>query len=136
MEERLILSKSTCENIDPLKTVVFFGCRNKEVDFLCKDFLISLDENKIITLFPAFSREQSSKVYVQHKIKENQKIISKILMENSEKIRIYISGTAKYMPQQVKESLIEALSVEIGIEKAKFFFNNLIKKGLFVIEAW
>ena len=106
-------------------------------DFLYHDYLQDLANKRYITLITAFSRDQDKKIYVQHKIKENSEEITKITEENSENIRILISGNAKYMPQQVKEAFIDIFKeLWQNEENAKSFINNLQKKKLFQIEAW
>ncbi|CAG8525439.1 11060_t:CDS:2 [Diversispora eburnea] len=65
------------EGYDLGDTVLFFGCRNSNIDFLYKNefeelFNILGENSKLIT---AFSREQESKVYVQHRLLEHQKYI-------------------------------------------------------------
>lgn len=120
-----------------MNTIVIFGCRNKEIDFLYEEYLTKLQKEGIITLFTAFSRDQEHKIYVQHKIKQNKDLFSKILIENQENIKVFISGNAKYMPQQVKESFIESLSEEINNENiAKQLILTLQKRKQFMIEAW
>jgi len=65
------LSKARGEEVG--ETVLFFGCRRRDEDFLYENEFAELfatlgGDGKLIT---AFSREQSQKVYVQHKIHEN-----------------------------------------------------------------
>ncbi|OLL25891.1 NADPH-dependent diflavin oxidoreductase 1 [Neolecta irregularis DAH-3] len=57
------------------ETILFFGCRNKEKDFLFRD------EWKYhnVVLFPAFSRDQKNKEYVQHVITRQHQLIRDIV---------------------------------------------------------
>lgn len=139
LEEReaQILQNKQEISINPLNTIVIFGCRHKEIDFLYEEYLTKLHKEGIITLFTAFSRDQGHKIYVQHKIKENKELFSKILLENQENIKVFISGNAKYMPQQVKDSFIESISEEFNNENiAKQLILTLQKRKQFMIEAW
>lgn len=125
------------KNINPLKTVVIFGCRYIKKDFLFHDYLMKLEEKSYITLITAFSRDQGNKVYVQNKIKENAIILSTLIEENIENIKIFISGNAKYMPQQVKDAFTEIMSEKFKDEQsAKGLMNLLQRKKQFVIDAW
>jgi sulfite reductase alpha subunit-like flavoprotein len=49
---------------------LFFGCRFSNRDFLYKDELEQLVNEKKLDLHTAFSREQKQKVYVQNKVAE------------------------------------------------------------------
>ena len=123
--------------IDPLKTVVVFGCRYQKKDFLFGEYLQKLSEKGYITLINAFSRDQEQKVYVQHKIKENAKIFGDLIEENNEQIKIFVSGNAKYMPQQVKESFVGVIKERINDEQAaQMIMAKFQRKKQFVIEAW
>lgn len=50
---------------------LFFGCRNKEKDFLCQEDWKEYSQKQLLTLRTAFSRDQEEKVYVQHLIKQH-----------------------------------------------------------------
>ena len=53
------------------ESILFFGCRSRDVDFLYEDELTRhLEDGSLTKLITAFSREQDQKVYVQDKIKE------------------------------------------------------------------
>src|SRR3546814_390722 len=59
--QRTVQNASTGENI------LFFGCKNRELDFIYRDELEQFqDDGTLTTTHLAFSREQSHKVYVQH----------------------------------------------------------------------
>ena len=116
---------------------MIFGCRYQQKDFLHQEYLKDLEKKQYIKLLTAFSRDQSSKVYVQHIVKENGKELAALILENLETIRVFICGNAKYMPQQVKDAFIEILAEKMGDEQAaKVCINSLQKKKQFQIEAW
>ncbi len=51
------------------QTVLFFGCRNSREDYIYKEELEGYRESEVLSnLQVAFSRDQSEKVYVQHKL--------------------------------------------------------------------
>lgn len=62
----------------------------------------------MLKLITAFSREQEDKVYVQHRIKENAKLLREQIIEQGG--CFFVAGNSKNMPAAVKESLEIALS--------------------------
>lgn len=54
--ERSVSSNSTPENL-----ILFYGCRNKEKDFLCREEFEKFQSKGILTLFTAFSRDGPTK---------------------------------------------------------------------------
>jgi len=57
--------------------------------------------------------------------------------ENLDKIRIYICGTSKYMPQAVKKSLLEVFSIIGGSEAEGIqLYNKLESRRQIVFETW
>lgn len=52
-------------------TVLFFGCRHKDEDYIYREELEGFAEEQVLTgLHVAFSRDQEEKVYVQHIMKK------------------------------------------------------------------
>lgn len=50
-------------------TVLYFGCRSSHIDYIYKDELEGYRESGVLSdLLVACSRDQSEKVYVQHKL--------------------------------------------------------------------
>lgn len=56
------LERANEEGASAKNTVLFFGCRGKQLDFHCRDDFINLVENGQLTLICAFSRDQESKM--------------------------------------------------------------------------
>ncbi|NWR48887.1 NDOR1 oxidoreductase, partial [Regulus satrapa] len=69
---------------------LFFGCRYKSKDFYCQTEWEELVTKGFLTLFTAFSRDQEEKVYVQHRIRENRKLVWELL--SSENAHVYLAG--------------------------------------------
>jgi sulfite reductase alpha subunit-like flavoprotein len=86
--------------------VLIFGCRCEE-----KDFYYSKEwkEYSSLQVLTAFSRDNpdGSKTYVQHVIKREAEILSRLICE--EKAVIYVSGRAKNMPKSVEKAFIEVV---------------------------
>ncbi|NXB89864.1 NDOR1 oxidoreductase, partial [Vidua chalybeata] len=69
---------------------LFFGCRHQSKDFYCQTEWEELVTKGFLTLFTAFSRDQEEKVYVQHRIRENRKLVWELL--SSENAHVYLAG--------------------------------------------
>ena len=61
--------------------ILYFGCKNKNVDYIYQDEISDYSNRKVITsLHLAFSRDQANKVYVQNLLNESEN--SQKFMEN------------------------------------------------------
>ncbi|CAK3932570.1 NADPH--cytochrome P450 reductase [Lecanosticta acicola] len=100
------------------KTILFFGCRNKNDDFIYKDEWEqwSKDMNGQFELVTAFSREQEKKVYVQHRLKERAEEINQLL---EQKAYFYVCGDAANMAREVNDILAAIISEQRGVDKKK-----------------
>ena len=71
-------------------TILYFGCRKSEEDFLYKEELEKYVESGTLTLHTAFSREQDKKVYVTHLLENNKDELWKVIGERNG--HIYVCG--------------------------------------------
>ena len=69
IQERDIARKEGKEVGD---TILYFGCRNRDEDYLYKDELEEYEKSGTLKLHVAFSREQKDKVYVTHLLEKNK----------------------------------------------------------------
>ncbi|OTB08178.1 hypothetical protein M426DRAFT_317281 [Hypoxylon sp. CI-4A] len=100
------------------RTLLFFGCRKSDEDFMYKseweEYKEALgDKFELIT---AFSREGSKKVYVQHRLKEKAQEVNELL-EN--KAYLYVCGDAANMAREVNTVLAQILAEQRGIPESK-----------------
>lgn len=105
---------------------LFFGERSSK-EFFYKDFWENLVEQKRLNLDVAFSREQTQKVYVQHKmLAQAAKLFSWIQAG----AHIYVCGDATYMTKDVEAALCQILCSEgnLSPENAKNYLKNLKKE--------
>ena len=59
------------QSIDAGKTVLYFGCRRRNEDYLYGSEFEAFERNQVLNrLDVAFSRASSQKVYVQHRMKD------------------------------------------------------------------
>merc|ERR1712054_740643 len=94
-----------------------FGCRSKSYDYIYqKDLESAKDDGSLSELFHAFSRDQKEKVYVQHLVEQNYKLIWELLVEKEG--AFYICGDAKEMARDVHEALVKGFELGGGLTAA------------------
>lgn len=108
--------------------VVYFGCRNKEKDYHFQEDFETWHDNQRVEVHVAFSRDQESKIYVQHLIKENGAHLAKLIREQN--AYIYVAGSSNNMPKAVREAFIEALDNDVN------YLEQLIKQRRYQEETW
>ncbi|XP_041908363.1 NADPH-dependent diflavin oxidoreductase 1 isoform X7 [Corvus kubaryi] len=115
---------------------LFFGCRYKSKDFYCQMEWEELVTKGFLTLFTAFSRDQEEKVYVQHRIQENGRLVWELL--SSGNAHVYLAGNAKEMPAAVAEALRSVLQLEGGLSpsEAQEYLTALERSQRFQSETW
>ncbi|XP_019452083.1 PREDICTED: NADPH-dependent diflavin oxidoreductase 1-like [Lupinus angustifolius] len=138
VEERALQSETT--STAPI--MFFFGCQNVDGDFLYQDLWLShaqnngvLSEAKGGGFYVAFSRDQTQKVYVQHKMKEQSQRIWNLLAEGA---AVYIAGSSTKMPTDVTSAFEEIVSKEneVSSDVAVRWIRALERSGKYHIEAW
>ncbi|KAJ5674430.1 uncharacterized protein N7477_004364 [Penicillium maclennaniae] len=118
-------------------TVLFFGCRKRDEDFIYSDEFQTYQEQmgdalKIIT---AFSREGSQKVYVQHRLKENAELVSDLLKQ---KANFYVCGDAANMAREVNLVLGHIIAEQRGMpaEKGEEMVKHMRSSGSYQEDVW
>ncbi|KAJ5924570.1 hypothetical protein N7466_008757 [Penicillium verhagenii] len=118
-------------------TVLFFGCRKQDEDFIYRDEWKTYqdqlgDSLKIIT---AFSREGSEKVYVQHRLKENAPLVSELLKQ---KANFYVCGDAANMAREVNLVLGHIIAEQRGMpaEKGEEMVKHMRSSGSYQEDVW
>lgn len=120
-------------------TVLFFGCRSRNQDDLFEPEWQSADLSSPfkngVSIIKAYSRDQTHKIYVTHKLKEHSAEVWEVLQRGG---IIYISGSAKRMPQDVKNTLMEIVIENTGLSRqdASKWMASLEKQGRYVTEVW
>ena len=88
-----------------------------------------------MTIFNAFSRESSKKVYVQHLLQQNAKFVNDLLQQ---KANFYVCGDASRMAREVNEQLADIISQERGIDKnkAEGIVKTMRSSGVYQEDVW
>mmetsp|Transcript_21135 Transcript_21135/g.49511 ORF Transcript_21135/g.49511 Transcript_21135/m.49511 type:complete len:640 (-) Transcript_21135:856-2775(-) len=118
------------------KNYLFFGCQNREYDFIYEKELMEAARNGVLwkACF-AFSREQAEKVYVQHKVAEEGEEVIRLLME--ERAQLYVCGGTQ-MSKDVKATLIDLAGKYKGFapQQAEAWLSELHDEGRYLQDVW
>lgn len=107
---------------------LFFGERNLATDFYYREEWNKLVEMGFLQLSYAFSRDQTDKVYVQHKMVESASTLWKWLQEGA---YLFVCGDAERMAKDVDQTLISILQREgaLSVPEAKTYIKVLKEAG-------
>jgi NADPH-ferrihemoprotein reductase len=116
-------------------TILYFGCRNNNVDFIYEEELKKYVSDGVLTMHTAFSRDQESKVYVQHLIDQNHDEVWNVVNNNG---HIYICGDAKNMTKDVHAMLVKILNTkgQMSVPEAEDYIKKLQSKGRYSTDVW
>lgn len=119
-------------------TMLFFGCRNEEQDFLYRDELLELQEKlgDSFTLVTAFSRPQAGKkIYVQDRIAEHADKVCELLGESN--AYFYICGSAA-MAREVSNVVCDKLQGTLSLDETqmKGFAERQKKQKRWQQDVW
>lgn len=81
---------------------LFFGERNRATDFYYDEYLLTLEKTGHLTLDLAFSRDETEKVYVQHRLWEKRAEIWAWLQKGA---YLFVCGDAEKMAKDVDVTL-------------------------------
>jgi sulfite reductase (NADPH) flavoprotein alpha-component len=107
---------------------LFFGEQREASDFLYGEELLAYQhQGKLHRLDLAFSRDQSYKVYVQHRMLEQAKELWSWLQSGA---YFYVCGDARHMAKDVHQALIEIAQKQGGLspEAAADYVNVTLMK--------
>jgi len=111
---------------------LFFGERNAASDFYYEDEWKGYENLKLHT---AFSRDQTEKTYVQHKmLKEAEKLYE--WLESG--AHLYVCGDAKQMAKDVDKALVQIISEQgkMNPDEAKAHLKSLKKQGRYLLDVY
>ena len=121
------------------ETILFFGCRKRDEDFLYEsDWNQFVADGTLSKFICAFSRETDEKVYVQHKLRENSYDVARLIANGA---YIMVCGDGSGMAKDVHSALIDILVTArvFGLADAKAAEVKLAeftKSGRYVRDIW
>lgn len=121
-----------------MENVLYFGCKNRSQDYIYKDELEAYEQSGILSkLHVAFSREQKTKVYVQHLLQRDQDAADICRMLLDESGYVFVCG-ATAMGNDVNEALLSVLQKNRGMTAAAAtsYLKELQQTGRYVQELW
>ena len=107
---------------------LFFGEQHRATDFLYEQELLAYQrQGHLHRLDLAFSRDQSQKVYVQHRMLEQARELWAWLQNGA---CFYVCGDAKHMAKDVHQALIHIAQIQGGLspEAAAHYVNVTLMK--------
>ncbi|XP_060612712.1 NADPH--cytochrome P450 reductase isoform X1 [Anolis sagrei] len=119
------------------ETVLYYGCRHENEDYLYKEELANfLKEGALTQLHVAFSRDQAQKVYVQHLLKKNKESVWKLINEDNG--HIYVCGDARNMARDVQNTFYEIVAEfgKMDQPQAVDYIKKLMTKGRYSLDIW
>ncbi|XP_062601583.1 NADPH oxidoreductase A-like [Saccostrea cucullata] len=131
LQERALVNEE-----DRGMTFLYFGCRHRDKDFLYREELEKLQENFVLRLRAAFSRDQKEKIYVQDLLLEDSALVWSLI--NKENAAVYVCGDAKQMSHDVHKTLLEIIITQgqITLEEAKVYLSSMEREGRYQKDVW
>jgi len=115
---------------------LFFGDQRARQDFLYEDELLAWQKSGILNrLDTAFSRDQSFKIYVQDRVRENSAEIWRWLDQGG---YFYVCGDSKRMAPDVEAALLESVATHSGRgpEYAKEYLADMKKQKRYLRDVY
>ena len=117
------------------KNWLFFGERNRKFDYFYEDDWTQWTSQGKLKIDLAFSRDQTDKIYVQHKMLENAKELWAWLEEGA---YFYVCGDAHRMAKDVETTLQQIVQEQAAIseEAAKAYVKNLRTQKRYLADVY
>lgn len=116
-------------------TLLFFGCRNKDSDYIYQEELEAWAEDGLLDLKVAFSRDQAEKRYVTHLLRESAAYVWQLLEQGG---HLYVCGDAKMMAKDVRNIITQICQDEGGMSgaEADAFVKKLETQKRYSADVW
>jgi len=116
-------------------SLLFFGCRNPEQDYLYADELKAFAAGGVTELHTAFSRADGPKTYVQHQVAAQKDRVWSLIEKGA---IIYVCGDGGKMEPDVKAALVSIYRERTGADEAAGlrWIDDLGAKNRYVLDVW
>jgi cytochrome P450/NADPH-cytochrome P450 reductase len=125
------------------ETVLFFGCRRSDEDFIYQDELKNYNEKVLAQLYTAFSRnaEHSPLKYVQHQLLANASKIWNMIHPSDPNVKpaaIYIcgSGAMSHDVRRTFSNIVISFGMASNGEEAEKYINGLVDEKRYLCDVW
>eukprot|EP00736_Rhodelphis_marinus_P006723 Rmarinus@m.17465 len=121
------------------KTVLYFGCRHRDHDFIYREELELMEKDGVLSEFHrAFSREPSStpdRKYVQHMLREQSDSVFALMNEGG---YLYICGDGKAMAVDVQKELAKIIATkeDCSVENAEAKLRKFKRDARLQLDVW
>ncbi|MEW6768619.1 MAG: cytochrome P450 [Pseudomonadota bacterium] len=116
-------------------SMLFFGCRNPDQDFLYADELKKFASDGLTELHTAFSRASTPKTYVQDQLKAQKDKVWKLIEQGAV---IYVCGDGSKMEPGVKKTLTDIYREKSGADEnaAAQWIDKMGTDNRYVLDVW
>jgi len=116
-------------------TLLYFGCRNKAQDYIYQTELEGWQEEGLLSLYTAFSRDQEQKRYVTHCLRETGAEVWQLLQQGA---HLYVCGDAKMMAKDVRNIIVDICKHNGAMEdaEAETFVKKLESQKRYSADVW
>ena len=117
------------------EALLFFGCRNPDVDYLYRDELMDFHERGIATVHTAFSRHGTDKTYVQGLIADQADTVWAMIESGA---RIYVCGDGARMEPDVRRALMKVCREKRGwnSDQTEEWIDRLMDDERYLLDVW
>jgi len=132
-QERVFLKRQG-KKVGP--TLLFFGARYSASEYFYRDEFEQYEKEGVLSMHTAFSRDQTRKIYVQHRIVEVGKDIADMMLRKNG--HFYVCGSARQVPEDIFAAMKDAVIASEGCDEfeAEATLANLKMDGRYTVEAW
>jgi pyruvate dehydrogenase (NADP+) len=119
------------------QNILFYGCRYSKKDYLyAEDWTQFLAAGVLTQALPAFSRDQSYKVYIQDKISEHSAHIYDLMKHKG--AHFYMCGSSGRPEKQIWDAVVSVFEKEgkMSHEAAEAEIQTLLLNGRYSKETW
>lgn len=135
-ERRILLRESDVADSSG-KTMLFFGCRREEEDYLYQDDLEDLVRDGVLSVLDvAFSRKSENKIYVQDRLIARKHEVAEIVRQGG---AVFVCGDGGGMAVGVHHALTNILTELLcnGVEEdGSKLMKDLSEKHKYVRDIW
>ncbi|KAI5696906.1 hypothetical protein M8J75_002105 [Diaphorina citri] len=117
-------------------TILYFGCRRRDEDYLYGDELEAYEKKGSLKLHVAFSRETPQKVYVTHLLEKNADELWRVIGEQSG--HLYVCGDAKNMAKDVHNIVVKVIQEKgnMTTEQAASYLKKMEAQKRYSADVW